>query len=232
MDRPEPPRLGWISAAPQLGTFSRQFSSQSGTSGKTGGGIAYGGRSEAVLWLDRQWFTEGALGFSAFSFSQSDIVNGSSSTLKGSGTLMEAKVALGYSYLSGLNFFGAKGWIKAGYQTAIYSLPKFTAQNVNPVTWSGMLLGVGGDLPLRAGWTAQLNLDFGLLRSVKESGTARAAPISSTMVQFYFGTVYNLRPRLLFRTGVSFQSQGAEYADGASLNHKTIALVPSFVIPF
>ncbi|NDD92082.1 hypothetical protein EBZ37_08360 [bacterium] len=232
MDREEPPRLGWVSAAPQVGTFTRQFSSQSGSTGKTGGGTTYGGRTEAVVWLDREWFTEGALGFSAFSFSQSDIVNGSSTTLSGSGTLMEAKIALGYSYLPGLNFFGAKGWIKAGYQTAIYSLPKYSAQNVNPVTWSGMLLGIGGDLPLRSGWTAQLNLDFGLLRSVKETGTARAAPISSTMVHFYFGTVYNLRPRLLLRTGVAFQSQGAEYDGGASLSHRTIALIPSFVIPF
>ncbi len=232
LDRTDAPRVGWVSAAPLLGEFSRQFSSQSGTSGRAGTGMLFGARADTLLWLDREWFTEATVGYGYFPYSQRTIVDGSDTTISATGSLTQFKLSVGYSYLPGLNFFGAKGWIKAGYHSYAYTLPKRTAENINPVTWSGMLLGIGGDLPLRGGWAAQLNLDFGLLRSVQETGTARGAPIGSTLVDFYFGTVYTMRPRLLFRLGVNFQAQGADFEGGSSMSHRAITLMPSFVVPF
>jgi hypothetical protein len=231
-DRTDAPRVGWVSAAPLFGEFSRQFSSQSGVSGKAGTGLFFGARADTLLWLDREWFAEGTIGYGYFPYSQSSIVDGSTTNISASGSLTTFKLSLGYSYLPGLNFFGAKGWIKAGYHSYAYTLPKRTSENINPVSWSGMLLGIGGDLPLRGDWAAQLNLDFGLLRTVQETGTARAAALGSTLVDFYFGTVYTMRPRLLFRLGVNFQAQGADFEGGSSLSHRAITLMPSFVVPF
>lgn len=212
-DRTDAPRVGWISAAPMAGLFTRSLNTGSTS---TSSRILYGARADALVWLNREWFTEGSIGYGDFS----------------TGALTAFAASLGYSYLPGLDFFGAKGWVKAGYHSRAYRLPINSGDGTNPVTWSGLMLGVGGDLPLRGGWGAQMNLDFGVLRSMKETGGSRSAPTGTTLVDFYLGMVYRMRPRLIFRLGAQFQAQGADFSDGSSLSHQAITLLPSFVVPF
>ncbi|MEN9724142.1 MAG: hypothetical protein RJB38_2128 [Pseudomonadota bacterium] len=231
LDRTDPPRIGWISAAPLVGTFDRQLSAATGTPGSEGGGLALGARSDAVIWLNREWLTEMGMSYAYLPYSQGIVGSGTSSDL-GSGSLFQYKLGAGYSYLPGRDFFAAKGWIKGGYQSLSYTFPKLSAEGLNPIRWSGIYVGVGGDLPLRQGWGLQMNLDFGLLRSVTETGSTRSPAQGSTLVTFYLGTFYSLKPRLLLRLGIDFQAQSADFNDGTSLSHRMITFLPSLVVPF
>jgi len=231
-DRTDAPKLGWISATPGIGLFSRDFSASTGNTGKSGGGFLIGARTDGVIWLDRQWFTEASIGYSYFPYSQTNSADGSDTGVSSSGTLLQYKLALAYSYLSGEDLFGPKSWFKVGYYSHRFALPNLTTENLNPVTWSGLMIGVGGDLPLRQGWGAQLSLEFGLLNSAKETGASAPKAQTASMVNFYIGSTYALRPRLIFRMGFEFEGQGATYSGGASLSHQSFNLMPSLTVPF
>lgn len=231
-ERTAPAKYGWISAGMLLGNASRQVSDATGTTGKDGGGYGGGARADAQIWLDRQWFAEGRLGFSYYPYSQSDLATGTDTGASSSVMLYEQKLGVGYSYLPGADFFGAKSWVKLGTQTFSFTLPKSAAEQTNPVKFSGLYLGLGGDLPLREGWGAQMNLDFGLTKTVTESSGLLGKATSATIVDFYAGTFKYLKPRLLFRMGFNFVAHGAEYPAGATLSHRTITVMPSWVMLF
>jgi hypothetical protein len=231
-DRLDPPKYGWISAGLVAGSFARQTANSAGTAGKDGGGLGGGANAEAQVWLNRQWFVEGLLGYSLYGYSQTDLASGAASGDGFISTLFQQRLGVGYSYIPGSNFFAAKSWVKIGTQASSYSLARSAAEQTNPIKFTGYYLGIGGDLPLRGGWGAQMNLNFGLTNTATETDGALGDAESATNVEFYAGAVKQVRPRLLFRVGLNFTAQGATYDTGATLSHHALMIMPSWVMLF
>jgi len=232
LEQSTPPRIGWVSGGFLASKFGRQSADSTGTSGKTGGGYAGGARADAQIWLDRQWFVEGMLGYGYSTYSQSDVATGAASSTSSSATFFAQRIGVGYSYLSGTDFFGAKSWVKLGSQGVSYSMPRDATELTNPISFSGFYLGLGGDLPLRDSWGAQLDLNFGLTATATEASSPLGIPLSATMVDFYAGAFKRLKPRMLFRIGFNFTAHGVEYTNGSTLSHSNLALIPSWVMLF
>lgn len=231
-DRTDPPRYGWVSAGPLVGMAGRQSASADGLTGKSGSGFGAGARADAQIWLNRRWFVEAMFAYGYSMYSQSDIASGSASTSSPSLTLYQQKLGVGYSYLAGSDFFAAKSYVKLGTETHSYTLPRDAAELTNPVSFGGLYLGLGGDLPLRGAWGAQLDLNFGLTGSVTETSSPLGNASSSTRVDFYAGVFKRLKPRFLFRVGVDFAAHGAEYTGGATLSQNMLSIYPSWVMLF
>ncbi len=231
-DRMDPPKYGWISAGLIAGSFSRQTADSTGTTGKDGGGLGAGANAEAQIWLNRQWFVEGVLGYSLYGYSQTDLASGAASGEGFTSTLFQQRLGVGYSYIPGSDFFAAKSWVKIGTQSNSYSLARSAAEQTSPIRFTGYYLGIGGDLPIRNGWGAQMNLNFGLTNTANETDGAFGDSESATNVEFYAGAIKQVRPRLLFRVGLDFVAQGATYSSGATLSHHAITIMPSWVMLF
>jgi hypothetical protein len=231
-ERLDPPRYGWISAGILAGNLGRQTSNAAGTAGWDGGGYGGGARAEAQLWLNRQWFVEGMLSYGLYGYSQTQLVTGAAGAESSTATLFQQRIGVGYSYLPGSDFFAAKSWVKLGTQSSAYTLARNASEQLNPITFSGLYLGLGGDLPLRSGWGAQMNLNFGLTNSAKETTGVFGNATSATHVDFYAGVFKQIKPRLLFRMGLNFTGQGSDYATGATISHRSLSITPSWVMLF
>ncbi|MFN7685599.1 MAG: hypothetical protein ACK5QT_09330 [Oligoflexia bacterium] len=231
-DRLDPPRYGWISAGADLGSMGRQTSNAEGTAGRDGSGVGAGARAEAQVWLNREWFVEGILGFSYYPYSQNDLATGAATGTSSTATLFQQRLGVGYTYLPGFDFFAAKSWIKLGTQSNVFTLAGNSTEQTAPVTFSGLYIGLGGDLPLRGDWGAQMNLNFGLTNSVTETNGPFGEATGGSQVEFYAGAFKRLKPRLLFRMGFHFASYGATYSSGATLTHRNFSITPSWVMLF
>jgi hypothetical protein len=237
----EQPKLGWIRGGIAPGGFSRQYTNN--TTGRTGSGFNFGAQAEGELWLNREWFANFALGFGSFGYSQTDLTQGNA--LEGiDGGFTQVRVNVGHTFFITGDFFGPRAWIKAGYRSTAYDLGYTPAQLVGPVSFSSIFLGVGGDLPIRDGFGALVNLDFGLLPSASESSvvTGNGTGQSVTDVVFFIGGYYRWSPRLSIRAGVEVFSHGAGFigssagASGSSarseLTQRVITFSPSIIYYF
>lgn len=227
----ELPKVGWISGGPWLGNFSRELTSASRT-GQSGAGTVFGARADGQVWLNREWFTEIGLSFGYWSYSQKSLPAGTANLSGVTGTVLQTKLGLGYSYSITENFFGPKGWIKGGFRSTAYSLPINATYLTAPISFKTLVLGVGGDLPLRGGYGALLALDFGLFPGATQTGLASTgAPTSATDVSFFIGGYFRPSPRMTLRAGVDVSSQGAGFR-ASELSQKTVSFAPSLLYYF
>lgn len=224
----EPPRLGFARASLIGGSFSRQFSSQGAAVGYQGSGFLYGARGEGQLWFNRELFADLELGYGGYGYSQSDIATGVATPAGGvSGGMFTFKADIGYSYLLSGDFFGPKGWIKAGYLINSYSLPISAAESTAPFSVKSVFVGLGGEFPVRDGYGAKLDLEFGLFNSASETGSTNGDINSANNARIRLGGYYRYQPRITFEAGIEIQGSGAEFSSGNSLSQKAITLMPS-----
>ncbi|HLE01825.1 MAG TPA: hypothetical protein VJB59_16310 [Bdellovibrionota bacterium] len=227
----EPPRLGWISGGLGAGSFTRQLSSES--SGLSGTGLFLIPRADLQLWLNREWFTEFGFGYGFSSYSQNDLATGAATAAGSVSASMSAwRFNLGYSYLVNGNFFGPKGWVRMGYQSATYTFPVSVTEQTTPIGFKAFFFGVGGDLPIRSNWSATLNIDFGLLPSAAETTNVSGSVNSSSQVSFFMGALYRYAPKIAIRGGLEITANNAEFQDGAALSQKTVTFAPSLIYYF
>lgn len=228
----EPPKLGFGMASLWTGGFSRQFSSQDGTVGKTGGGLLYGARGDGEIWLNREFFVDLDMGYGSFGYSQSDIATGTSTGVSASGSAFTLNFDLGYTYLITGDFFGPRAWVKVGYMVDSYTLPVSSDEATAPFSVKSVFLGVGGDLPIRDNYGARVDLQFGLFNSGTETGGDDGSINSSHNASILLTGYYRYKPRINFLVSFEVQATGAEFGSGASLSQKTITLLPSVQYSF
>ncbi len=230
--RLEPPRLGWVAAGPWVGALSREFTSSS-TVGKQGSAVFFGAKAEGQLWLNKEWFAELALGYGfAPGYSQTDLTtNASTGGTSVTPSVFQSRLDFGYTYFTSGDLLGPKGWLKLGYQSMSYTFPFSASEQTVSNSFRGLFLGIGGDLPVRDGFGAILNLDFGIITSGDESVTTLAVG-SAKSVTFFLGGYYRLQPRMMIRAGFDITSQSADFVNGASLNQKVTSFAPSVVYFF
>lgn len=229
----EPPRMGWISPGIFAGAYSREASSNSGATGKTGGGTMIGFKADGQLWFTSQWFSELNFAYGSSGFSQEDIATGAATGASDvSATLSQFRLSFGYHYHITPNFFGPKGWAKVGFQNTSYGLPNTAAEQTSNAAYSSLTFGIGGDLPIRNDYGVLLYVDFGLFGSGKEDGGYFGTESGSNSVDVHVGGYLWLKPKMKLRLGFDFKSHSVDFVNGASLSNKVVGFGPSLMFYF
>lgn len=216
------PRYGWVGGGIWIGALDRQYSDTAVN--YDGGGLLFGSKLEGQAWLNKKLFLELQLGAGFNSFSQEDVKTGYSvSGTTGSGTATVFELGMGYYYHLDQSFFGPKGWVKLGYHSRHYSLARDTSTYTSATTYSGMFIGVGGDLPFQEKWGAYFTFDFGLFKGVDDDiVTSGAASVTDFSV--FLGGYYRFSEKVMIRSGLDVQANGADFDGGKGLTHKIIGL--------
>lgn len=229
------PQTGWVAGNLWMGTVDREYSkSVDGlATGRTGSGLLFGGKTEGQVWLNREFFAEMALSFGMSSFTNNDLVT-RNPTEEGSvfSSLFTSRFDAGYTYYATPDFFGPKGWVKLGYQTAAYSFPLLENEFLGYATFKGLFLGVGGDLPIRNRYGALLSLDFGISPTAKFEGLGTNSKGSANAINFYLGGYYRLDPRMTVRVGADVLAHTLDFENGPNLTHRTITFGPALLFYF
>jgi hypothetical protein len=187
-------------------------------------------KGEAQVWLTSDFFADLKLDYGSASYSQTDNATG----VKASGvniSMSQFRLAGGYFYHVTPNFFGPKGWVKLGYQSTSYGLPLDATAKTGHASYSGLFLGVGGDLPVREDYGVILDIDFGIFGGGSDDSSA-ASPSGSSSVSFFVGGYAWVAPKLKFQVGLDFKSNSLDFVSGNSLSNKTYSLSPSVLFYF
>lgn len=242
------PKLGWVTAGLDLGTYSRQFavnSNGSTTTGRTGSSILYGARTEGQLWLDRRWFAEFGTTYGLSSYSQKDLANASA---EASGAVsihvFTYRLAVGYKYLPSGDFYGSSGWIKLGYKSTSYSFPNSVdlTELESPSSFKSGYIGIGGSLPIVDPIGVELGLDFGIFSSATQSGTPADTtttsspvtldPTGASDIAFHVSPFYRLSPQMSAVLGIHIQANDIDVTTPATLSQKMITIAPAILYYF
>jgi hypothetical protein len=221
----EPPRIGFVAPGLLLGSTSRD------THTTTGSGFLIGAKGEAQAWLTSDFFADLKVDFGSASYKQQDTATGLTGT--GVNILMsQFRLAAGYFYHVTPNFFGPKGWVKLGYSSTSYGLPLSSTQQTSGVTYTGLFLGLGGDLPIREDYGMILDADFGIFSGGSEAGGFFGTSTGSSSISFFVGGYMWAYPKLKFQVGLDFKSHSIDFISGDTLSNKTYALGPSVLFYF
>lgn len=239
-DEPRPgelnvPSLGYVSGGLLLGSYGRDYSTSNSSTRFSGSGLAYGPRAQGQLWLTKNWFVDWALAYHLWSYSQTDTNTGlASSAGSVSANLFKLRFGVGYSYLLNGTLFGPKGWIKLNYSSHSYSFPSSSTEATTPISFRSLVLGLGGELPVREVWAFGLNFDFGLFPSATEDPilSANNSVSSARDISIEFSGLYWLNSQLRFKVGIDFTTQGADFGTGSSLSQKIITITPTLMYYF
>ncbi len=139
-------RLGDISLALEIGSHTVNTSASTGNNRMTG--YLYGLSAEIETWVTRNYFVAGEFSKKLGSLSKT---SGTPSSDTSAQSLSVLKVAGGYKYLPMGFFYGPQvdfytGWIRYSYQMDASGVDGFGTNS-----FSGFLLGLGGNIPLQKG---------------------------------------------------------------------------------
>jgi len=228
----EQPRMGWVGVGPWVGGLSREYNPYNGT-GVTGGGMTIGGLADTQLWINREFFVSGALGYGFWKHTQSSVGGGSSSaTGSATGTMTLTRLGGGYSYFLKEDFFGPKGWIKASYQNHSYSLPARTGDYLASASVNALAVGIGGDIPLREGWGMMMNLDIGVLNGGEAKNLGAGTVDGTSQLDFQLGFYTRIKSNMALRGTFEMWGDTITFVNGNSLSHRVISFSPSAVFFF
>lgn len=229
----EPPRLGWISPGVFIGKYSREASTNNGTSGVSGSGTMLGFKADAQVWFTGDWFGDFNYTFGSSGYSQKDIATHVDTPATDvTANLSQIRMAVGYFYHITPNFFGPKGWAKAGFQNTSYGLPNSAAEGTSKTGFTSVTIGLGGDLPIRDDYGVLLSVDFGLFGGGKETGAYYGTDTGASSVDVYLGAYTWLKPKMKLRAGFDFKSQSLDFINGATISNKVLAFGPSLMFYF
>jgi hypothetical protein len=225
--------LGWGGVTAWVGSYNRQDSSLNDTAGKIGSGLLMGARADSQLWITKDWFGELGFGYGYAGYSQLDIQSGAATAAAGvTASVTTFRFDIGYIYRATADVLGPRGWVKAGYKSTSYSLPISNTEATGPSSFGGMFIGIGGDMPMRGGFGALLNFDFGLITSATETGFLTGTVASALAANFFAGGYYRLQPRADIRLGIDVLANSANMSNGASLSHRVVSFGPSLLFYF
>lgn len=222
----EPPRLGFIAPGLMLGSSSRE------TNTNTGGGLLYGMKAEGQAWFTSDVFGELKFAYASAGYSQKNIATQATSFEGVNTSLSQFRLAAGYFYHVTSNFFGPKGWVKAGIQNTGYGLPMDATAQTGKVSYSGLFLGVGGDMPIREDFGALIDVDFGIFSGGSEEAGFFGTSSGGTSVNFFAGGYTWLQPKMKLQVGIDFKSHSLDFINGGSVSNKTFAISPSLLFYF
>ncbi len=222
----EPPRLGYIAPGLFLGSLSRD------TNTDTGSGLLYGMKAEAQAWFTSDVFGELKINYGTAAYTQKNLLTQSETYAVHNNSFSQFRMAVGYFYHVTSNFFGPKGWIKVGYQSTAYALPQDPTVMTGKVTYSGLFLGVGGDIPIREDFGLILDIDFGVFGGGTEEAGFFGTSTGGASVNVFAGGYTWVQPKMKFQVGLDYKSHSLDFVSGSSISNKSFAISPSLLIYF
>jgi hypothetical protein len=167
------------------------------------------------LWLDPNWTI------------RADILQGVFSTtnpLAGSspGTLNYAlsrySLQAGYSFLLRNDFFGPKLQVRGGYMTSRLYVDDSTPRGLTTTTYSGMLLGLSGSLPVTEQklWFVGATLNMILFPSLSEAPTSSGGSPSNTINDFSIFAERKISENIHATGSLDFSLYSTNFSAGGS----------------
>ncbi|MGZ3790564.1 MAG: hypothetical protein ACXVLQ_18755 [Bacteriovorax sp.] len=181
---------------------------QAGTSEKSMNGLLYGVDVETEIWATRNyWFgLDFGKKFGKYSKDQGTFSEDSNSTNNST-----TRVKLGYKYLPMGFFYGPQVDAYVGYANYDYGLSTNTTDKYTDVTFSGLLVGTKGSIPILQSLRMYILFDFLLTSSYKEKVKVFGSDDSSSNYHLEFGGQYNYAPNISFSGGLSVLSNKANF---------------------
>lgn len=229
-----PPSLGWISAQILGGYHDRSVGTSSGTTTLRGSGFVAGARAEGEIWFTKDFFADATFQYGFGSLGQVDATT-NTPTAGGAQTfsIFAYKFNAGFAFLTTGDFFGPKAWVKLGYRNTSYIYPANATEVTAPIAFGAFFAGLGGQLPIRAGFGIEANFEYGLFNSSGGfSGLSTGTVNGSNQAELYLGATYRYSPRITFRAGLSVLGTGADFSGGTSLGQKYLTFAPSIQYAF
>jgi hypothetical protein len=234
----EPPRLGYITVGPTLGTIGREYmlpaEGAAAAEFRAGSSMVFGGLAEGQLWLDQKFFFDGKLGYTLPGGYSQKNADGTEtlSSVGSSVNLMSWRIAGGYMFRATRDVLGPMGYIRVGYGVDDYGFTVNEAEYVGSTQFSGVNLGLGGDLPLRGNLGLKLSTDFGLLQSMTETGLSSGDPQGVTSVKLGIEGYGWWGPKLRVGGGLHVASQSVAFDNDRTISTLGIAFGPNFTFFF
>lgn len=227
-----PPKLGWVGVSLPVGSYSRSLTAASGSVSNSGGGLFWGGRADAEVWLRRNWFFDLNLGYQAWNFTQNSSSGSqtAASALGGvPGTALTFLFDVGYAVEFSNSFYGPKGWLKLGFKSSQFQLPTSVSENTGPFNLDSFFLGFGANHNFSQVWSAFADLKLGILNSASLDQVSAAR---SSIFSVQVGVRYSLSHQLSLRASLEYEANGAELSSGTSVSQKMITFAPTFLYMF
>lgn len=198
-------KMGQVGFFAHLGSGSATLSS---TTQKKISGLNYGMDVETELWLTRSVWVGGDLGFHLGSYSK-DL--GTLSNESNSFSDREFRLKVAYRYLPLGFFYGPQIDGYVGYGNYTYGLETQVNDGFTEVSFSGLLMGAKGTLPLYANVRLYLLFDFLLTSTYEEKVMVYGEDESSTHYRIGIGGNYALNPATSFQGGLQIKSSTANF---------------------
>jgi hypothetical protein len=181
------------------------------TTTKKIGGIVFGIDVVAEIWATRDWWGSLELGRSFGSYSKEEgVLTSPSNTFSGS----IFKLKAGYKYLPLGFFFGPQIDAFAGYASYSYGLDTSVTDLISGVTFSGILFGVRGTLPIHKLVKISLQLDFIFNPAFAQDVNLYQSPSSTSNYHMEIGGSYVYSPSMTYELTVGYISSNANFKTG------------------
>ena len=185
----------------------------SGTTTKSMNGILYGVDLETEIWATRNYWLGIDLSRKIGTYSK-DTGEFQNNTNKTNNSIFRIKAAykylpLGFFYGPQVDFYGGYGKFTYGMQTQ--ATDKFTE-----FSFSGLLFGARGSMPIIQDLRIYLTFDFLLTSSFAEKVTTYGGDDSSSHYRLEAGGQYQYAPNMMLTGGFNILSNKANFTSGAT----------------
>lgn len=188
-----------------LGTGSNTVT---GTSTKKIGGMLFGVDLTSEVWLTRQYFAGLEIGRRFGSYSKKEgTLQSDSNSLSGS----KFKLKAGYKYLPLGFFYGPQVDGFFGYASYGYGFDTSRTDGITGVSFSGIMLGAKGSIPIHKLFRISLLLDFIFNPGFSEDVAIKGSADSTSNYNIEIGGSYQYNPNMTFDGGVGYTSSKAEF---------------------
>ena len=184
--------LGVLSIA--MVTSSSSVDTASSTAGsKRAKGELYGVNFRGEAWITREYFA--ALEF-ARTIGQLDETGGGSRNFPVNSNFGEFKLVGGYKYLPIGFFYGPQIDLYAGYANYLFDLDYSSADGYGKGNISGLLLGVGANVPINRDLRFTVQADFIPFPNFKDSDDLYGTAKNASLLDLEIGIKFQLTPRM------------------------------------
>ncbi len=198
-------KLGSIGIFLNLGSGSV---TQSGSTEKSMSGLLIGGEIEAELWATRNWWGGIDIGKRLGTYSKD---KGTFSSETNSTDNSSFRLKFGYKYLPMGFFYGPQVDVYGGYASYTYGLTTSTSDNLTSSTFSGLLLGTRGSIPIYEGVRLYMLIDFLLTSSYKEKVITFGEDESSSNYRLEFGGQYVYQTNITLSAALQILANKANF---------------------
>ncbi|MDO9181091.1 MAG: hypothetical protein Q7U04_01720 [Bacteriovorax sp.] len=198
-------KLGTVGLFLNIGNSSV---TQAGVTEKSMSGFVYGIDLDTEIWATRNYWVGIDIGkkFGKYNKDQGTFSSESNSTNNSS-----TRLKFGYKYLPMGFFYGPQIDAFVGYANYNYGLTTNTTDGYTDTTFSGLLVGTKGSIPILESTRLYIMFDFLLTSSYKEKVVVFRTDESSSNYHLEFGGQYLYAPNITLSGGLSVMSNKANF---------------------